>query len=90
MSQTHFEINKKAGWTIISFLAMIIMTLLGFGAKTHLQTNTEDRVKFELKSDRLFEAVGTNQQAIQQTLQQQAVANEKMSGHEKNPVAHEN
>ncbi len=88
MSQTHFEINKKEGWTIIGFLAMVIITMVGFGAKTHMQTNKEDKIKLELKSDRLFEAVGTNQQAIQQTMQKQAVSEEKMSGHEKNPVAH--
>lgn len=87
MSDTHYEVNKKGA---IGVLVMIIVSLLGFGAKSHLATNKEDKIKLELKSERLFEAVGTNQQAIQQTMQKQAVADEKMSGHEKNSTAHVN
>lgn len=94
MSDTHYEVNKKGA---IGVLVMIIVSLLGFGAKSHLATNKEDKVELQLKDVRLGEAIEINQRAIQlSTIERMAdrqllaVQQEKMSGHENNSTAHTN
>lgn len=81
MSDTHFQISRKIGITIVTALIVVIASMVVW--------------LYERETDTTYQAIQTNQKAIQKTneLAQEnhteiAVIKERVSGHKKDNNVH--
>ena len=81
MSETHFEVLKSDVKRVIAYLIVVLVALVSWGAKDHINTNKEDKID-------LMSSIKINQVSVEAATRELLKLDAKVDVHEAKPYVH--